>query len=99
MESSPRLNGDHVMNVTLPENVLRIISLYHRGIVCPAEAWNQIADAIDSASKAELEATIPADTVALIEQCKSERPLSFKDVSNARRNFCNFMQIVLYGDA
>jgi hypothetical protein len=80
------------------ERLHQKISLYHRGIVCPAEAWNLVADEVEDASEAELACSIAPETVALFLRCQSERPESFNSVVNKRRKFRNYIEVLLYGD-
>ena len=57
-----------------PELVVHIARLYHRGVIYPAETWNQILDATNGLDAVSLFNELDADEQALIRGIHLERP-------------------------
>ena len=66
---------------TPSELVVSAATLYHRGIICPAESWHLINDAIVDMDVRALLNALPNDDQELVRSIHCERPLSLESLA------------------
>ena len=57
-----------------PDAVRHAVRLYHRGIICPAEMWFQVAGVLTPASAAGILDSLPAETRQQLRAVFADRP-------------------------
>ncbi|MCA9212028.1 MAG: hypothetical protein KDB27_03110 [Planctomycetales bacterium] len=65
------------------EFVVHVAQLYHRGVICPTEAWNQIHDATDDHDAIALFNQLNENGQELIREIHLERPESLEGLATA----------------
>jgi hypothetical protein len=54
----------------------RVATLYYRGIICPAEMWNQITDRVTTRDAVTILDEMPLDIQEILRSAYRDRPLS-----------------------
>lgn len=63
---------------SLTEYIDKCVELAGRGVICPAEAWRMIADALQHYSSDEEVVEMAEDSFESLERLYAERPWSFE---------------------
>jgi hypothetical protein len=83
-------------NETPDRFVVRVAGLYHRGVICPSEAWNQIATAIDESPVKEFLAQLSTEERQSLLRLYDERPLSLAHLAekydSPKEQFLNLLR-------
>jgi hypothetical protein len=60
------------------ENVHHAATLYHRGIICPAEMWNRITDPLTTQTAVTILDGLPVNLQDTLRRAYAERPWSLR---------------------
>jgi hypothetical protein len=66
------------------QSIVRAANLYHRGIICPGETWNQILDAVGGAEVGPILGQLTLDEQRSVKAIYSDRPRSLSFLAESR---------------